>query len=215
MSLFWKREKEVRTLIGQYFAAVDGCLDAFDRAMRIYLEEGPSASFREHDRLTHRWESRADDLRWETELKLYGRAILPESRDDILTVFEIFDGIPNLAETVTYRLATQDLRFPAPMLERLGPLVAINLEAYRVLRRALDALLSDPAAVSAEVERVDEKESASDALEYELIVEIFRQDLPGDLKLQLREIVKGIGDLSDTCERLARRVEIIALKKRI
>jgi predicted phosphate transport protein (TIGR00153 family) len=215
MTLFGKREKEVRQKIDEYFKAVDEAMAAFDQAMRIYLEKGAGEEFRAHDKLTHKAESRADDLRWDIEVSLYSRAILPESRDDLLSLLENFDHVPNLAENITFQFDTQRIVMPEVMKERLGKLIAVNLEAYRLVRLAVDHLFSDPSQVDAEVKAVDQKESESDWIERELIIEIFGMDLPGSVPLQLREVVTRIGDISDTAEKLARRIEIIALKKRI
>ena len=84
MSLFYKREKEVRGLIKEYFETADQALEEFELAMRCFFEDGPCEEFREIDKRVHAAESRADDLVRQIELMLYSRSLLPESRGDLL-----------------------------------------------------------------------------------------------------------------------------------
>lgn len=215
MGLFWKQEKEVRRLLEAYIAAVDASMDEFEKAILCFLEKGGCEEFRALDKTTHKNESRADDLRWEIEQMLYRRALLPESRDDLLALLENYDHLPNLAENITFMLDTQRIEIPAACRERFGKLLEANIQAYRHVRRAVELLLTNPDRVEEEVQPVDQFESASDGLERELIIEIFRSDLPRADCLQLRDVIQRLGDISDTAEKLARRLDILSLKKRI
>jgi hypothetical protein len=215
MGIFWKREKEVKRLLFEYFAAVEASMGEFERAMKCFLEHGHCPEFREHDKLTHKHESRADDLRWEIEVLLYKRALLPESRDDILQLLESYDHLPNLAENITFVFDTQRVTVPPELRERFLALVEANLQAYRHMHHAVELLFSKPEAIETEIRPVDQYESASDGLERELIIDLFRSEVPRAECLQLRDVIQRIGDLSDTAEKLVRRLEILSLKKRI
>lgn len=215
MSLFFKREREVRTMIRQYFDAVDTALIEFEQAMRCYLTQGDCDSFIQSDRRIHLAEAKADDLRHEIEKQLYSRALLPESRGDILGLLENFDKMPNLAETISWMCETQRIQVPESFKSEYLRLVEINIEAYHLVREAADKLFTDPKAVEAAVEPVDRKESESDRLERSLVREIFRSNLDKSDMILLRELIRRTSDLSDSAENVARRMEIIALKKRI
>ncbi len=215
MSLFWKREREVRRLLTEYFTVCDETLAAFREAMDVYVEVGGGEPFASHDERVHRLEGRADDLRVEVEKLLYSRALLPESRGDLLRILESFDHIPNLAETVTFMIATQRIEFPPQFIDQLSRYVRINLDAYRHVRETVDCFLNDPARVDATIGAVDAAESAADHAERELITAIFATDLDKGEKLHLRELVGRIGDISDCAEQVAHRLEIAALKRRV
>lgn len=215
MSLFWKREREVRHLLGEYFGVCDQTLEVFGQAMKVYVRDGRGSAFDRHEQRVQELESRADDLRVQIEKLLYSRALLPESRGDLLRVLEAFDHIPNLAETVVFMVATQGIDVPAPFLEDLERYVRTNLEAYRHLRLTVDAFLTDPARVEETIDRVDADESDSDCQERALITAIFAGSLDKAEKLHLRELIGRIGDISDHAEQVARRLEIVALKRRI
>ena len=215
MSLFYKREKEVRGLIAEYFETADRAINEFEAAMECFFRSGPCDEVRERDELIHEAESRADDLRRQIEKMLYSRSLLPESRGDLLGLLENFDKMPNLAETITFIFDTQAIEIPREYRDSVKLLISINIEAYRLVRRTVDKLFTDPDSVGEAVEPVDVKESESDILERELIIEIFASDLERAHKMQLREVIQRVGDLSDSAENTARRLEIISLKRRI
>lgn len=217
MSPFWKRAPDIKAQLLQYFDAADAALAEWGKAMRCFLEQGGCDEFRALDKATHRHESRADDLRWELELALYRRALLPESRDDILRLLEKYDHLPNLAENITCMLDIQRIDIPADLRARVAALVEANLRACQHLRQAIDLLFSAKPGLDQVVAAVDQQESVSDRIERELTIEIFGAAspiAPAD-RLQLRDVIQNIGDLSDTAEKLVRRVEIISLKTRI
>lgn len=216
MSLFFKKERAVFSMIRQYFAEVDAVMEVFREALTLYLTEGAGERFTALDAQTHRHESRADDLRCQIEKEMYSHALLPESRGDLLGLLETFDKIPNLAEVVTFMIDTQCIEAPPPYRADLQRLVEVNLEAYRLVRDIVDRLFDQPESVEHRVSAVDRKESEGDQLERKLIKAIFvDEQVPGLQRILLRELIQRIGDISDSAEKLARRVELISLKKRI
>jgi uncharacterized protein Yka (UPF0111/DUF47 family) len=79
----------------------------------------------------------------------------------------------------------------------------------------VDLLFSNPDGLHDAVGPIDEKESTSDRLERELIIEVFRSELPKGDCLELREVIQRIGDVSDASEALARRLDILSLKRQV
>lgn len=215
MSLFYRREKEVRALIREYFETADKAVHEFEVGVRCYLDSGPCEEFREIDKRIHAAESRADDLLRQIEKMLYSRALLPESRGDLLGLLEHFDKMPNLAETISFMLDTQRVAVPEVYNQEMLKLVEVNVEAYRLVRKTVDKLFTAPETVGDAVKPVDAKESESDRLEGKLIREVFSSDLEGYRQILLRELIQLIGDISDSAENVAGRLEIISLKKRI
>lgn len=215
MPLFWKREKAVKELIEQYFGICDEAITEFRAALNCYLDEGACEKYSYHDQRIHQAESKADDLRVEIEEMMYRRGLLPESRGDILGLLENFDRIPNLAEHITFIIDTQNIVIPDEFRARFVELLRINLEAYRAVRVAVDALFNSPDKVTEVIKPVDEKESESDDLERELITAIFKADIDNHQMPMLRDLVTLISDISDAAERVSHRLRIISLKRRI
>ena len=140
MSLFFKREREVRGLIQQYFETVDEAFREFETAMRCYLDVGDCEQFKDCDSRVRAAESKADDLRGEIEKMLYSRSLLPESRGDILGLLEYFDKMPNLVETITFMCETQRILVPDQFKPRIVELLEINIQAYKLVRETVDRL---------------------------------------------------------------------------
>lgn len=123
--------------------------------------------------------------------------------------------MPNLAETVIFMCETQQISVPDVFTDRIVQLLDINIEAYTLVRETVDRLFDSPKSVGTAIGPVDAKESESDRLERSLTTEVFQSDLARGDMILLRELIQRIGDLSDSAENVARRMEIIALKKRI
>jgi hypothetical protein len=215
MSLFFRREKQVREQIQQYFEAADEALSEFEVALRCFLRAGDCDEFQDCTERVHAAESLADDIRHEIEKTLYSRSLLPEARGDLLGLLEHFDKMPNLAETITFMCETRQVTVPERFREQMVELLVINMEAYHLVRETTERLFVDPKSVGEAVDPVDIKESESDRLERSMTREIFSSDMSQAQMILLRELVQRVGDISDSAENVARRLEIIALKKRI
>ena len=211
----WQKRANVEEMLDKYFALCDTCLASFETSMTAYRNEGVCAEFAVAVAETHRIESQADDLRRDIELTLYGKALLPESRGDLLGLIEAYDGLPNIAETIGFVVLHQRMELPAALTERFHELVAINLRAYHAARRAVDALMSNPKATLHSTKEVDMIESESDRLERTLVQEIFALDTDNGTRMMLKEIVLLVGEISDRAEKVADRIGIIAIKRQI
>jgi uncharacterized protein len=216
LPFFWKKQDTVEKMMAQYFERCDSCLQLFEKAFATFVENGHGAAFETAVQKTHEAESAADDMRREIELTLYGKALLPESRGDLLGLLEAFDKLPNMAETVLFVLLCQKTEIPEDILPTYKKLVDVNLQAYYLTRKAVDDLLHNPRATLHATKNVDEKESESDRLERDIICKLFdRTDLSPGYKLLLKEIVLLIGKMSDRAETVADRIGIIAIKRQI
>lgn len=213
--ILWKKQKEIAEAVEAYLAETENCLAAFDKAMAIYFAEGLSASFKQQIEKTHGHESKADDRRREIELAMYGRALIPESRGDILGMLEALDLAPNKCESVLYQIWLQNMSVPQEYSEKLRTLVQVNRESYELLCQAVRHLFSDIEQVLPIVDLVGEKESESDRIERGLIKSVF--DDPGEKaeKILLKELILEIGAISDKAENAADRLRIIAVKQQI
>jgi len=214
MGLFRKQEK-VEEMLDGYYSKCDSCFDLFERAFEVFFEEGIGPSFTAAVDATHRAESQADDLRREIELTLYGKALLPESRGDILGLLETFDLMPNIAETVGFVVSYEGDVIPEELKAEYKRLVAVNVEGYRLARKAADQLMSNPKVVLHTTTEVDQKESASDTIERSLIRQAFKLNVDAGTKLMLKEMFLLTGDISDRAQKVADRIALIAIKRQI
>lgn len=215
MAILHKEEKKVEKKMVDYVKMVDACVESFKDSIMHFFEKGHGQAFEESVAKTHACESKSDDLRREIELTLYGKALLPESRGDILGLLETADRIPNQAETVLSMIDDQKIDVPAQFIPAFIRLVMVNLEAYTLVRRALFLLFTKPKETLELTHQVDRAESESDREERKLIREIFSLELDTGSKIILKELVLNIGSISDRCENLADRVSVATIKRKI
>lgn len=215
MASFWRKQDTVEKMLDRYFDQCDVCLDAFENGFATYLDAGQGEAFEAAVQKTHEAESAADDLRREIELTLYGKALLPESRGDLLGLLETYDQLPNMAQTVLFALRCQRIVIPSELLEGYKSLVRLNLQAYYAVRKTVDELFHNPKVILYTAKEVDAKESESDRAERLMICNIFDTKMHTGDKLMFKELVLLIGHISDLAEKTADRVAIIAIKRQI
>ena len=213
--MFWRRQENVEEMMARYFEHCDSCYEHFEKTMSLFFDEGVCEAFNAGVEEVHRLESECDDQRRQVEYTLYGKALLPESRGDLLGLLETYDKLPNIAETVCYALSCQQVVLPEALIAGYQDLFRLNVESYRLARKAVDVLMTNPKVALHATKAIEAKESESDRAERRLIREIFGGSWSTGDKLLYRDIVLLLGEVSDRAERLADRVGITAIKRQI
>ena len=211
--ILWKKQKEVEQAVEDYLAETENCLSAFVEALDLYFAQGLSADFEQGIEKTHRHESQADDIRREIEYAMYNRALMPESRGDILGMLEAIDLVPNKCESVLYQIWYQNMSISPEYADRLKKLAQVNVESFSLLCQGIRYLFTDIEQAIPTIDQVGDKESESDRIERMLIKDIF--STPGDKadKILLKEVILEMGAISDRSENAADRVRIVAVKR--
>lgn len=214
MPFLWKKQKEIEKSIEGYLEETEQCLSAFGDAFRTYFTDGLGPSFEELVKRAHAYESKCDDKRREIERSLYGRALIPEFRGDILGMLEALDKVPNKCESVLYQIVLENITIPDQYHDKTGKLIEINVESYRILCNAVRCLFTNNSEeLLSAVSHVDQKESESDGIEHEIIKTIFSSDMDKADMILLRDLILEIGSISDRAENVADRLSIIAAKQ--
>lgn len=215
MQFFWKRQLSVMNKIERYLDQVDICRDRFVSCMRHLITD--QVNMNADDDLVdnvHLAEAAADDLRREIERQMYERALIPESRGDVLGLIESFDQIPGDFESLCYQISLQRIRIPEAMQETALKLVDVNVEAYGLMSSALrDLFFNRP--VLELIKQVDEKESESDRIERKMIKALFEIDMDKSDRILVKEVIVNIGDISDLALSTADRLTVAVAKRRI
>ncbi len=215
MVLFWKKQTDVRQMINKYLETVDACMEQFRESMMRFLVTGCTQEFEREFEEVHKFESEADDLRRKVEMTLYGKALLPDSRGDLLVLLEFYDRIPGAAEDALFLTKVLCLEIPEEMLEDVQKLVEVNVEAYSRVRESMNTLFDNPNETLYQTRGVDAKESESDKLERTLIERTFKSDMDVGEKMLFKELVQLVGKISDQAENTADRIGIVAIKRQI
>ena len=112
LDFFLRKQRLIEKDVFDYLYQWKKCLEDFKTGMEIYLDEGLGEKFNYYVQQVHKTEDRADELRRKVEWEMYSKALLPESRGDILGFLETMDKLPNKAESLLYQIKLQDLNFP-------------------------------------------------------------------------------------------------------
>lgn len=214
MPLFWKKEQQILNKIRSLLESVDKCRDLFESAMIDMIQNGHSPKSEEAVARVHDAESRTDDILREIEHHLYERALIPESRGDVLGILETFEKIPDHFEHSAYFLSLQLIEIPDPHKESMVELIRINISAYNEIRDAVLEMFYERD-VTDLIDSVDKIESRSDQLERELIRGIFLMDIDKGDKILLRQMIERIGDISDQAQKVTDRLALAVIKRRI
>jgi predicted phosphate transport protein (TIGR00153 family) len=212
--MLWNKEKSVIDKIKAYLDQVDRCRNRFRVSIeKLVLEPGNEENQAIVEEV-HRSESKADDLRRSIELQLYERALIPESRGDVLGLLETMDAIPGMFQSLCYQLLLEKITFPEQFRERFLHLVDVNVKSYDLVREAVLGLFYSKD-VKAQTDLVDAAESDSDHMERDLIRDIFSSKLDKADKILLKDIVVYTGDISDQAETVKDRLILAIVKRKI
>ena len=212
---FFKKERQLESLIYSYLENLGKIQKHFVKAMNICLKEGVSDDFCFLMDQTHKFESRADDLRDETNELMYSRALIPESREDIMALLERVDEIPRSFEQILNMIRTQKLSFPEFLILDIQELIRISMESCDLMAKQIDVLIKKKEGVRMLMSTIDQNESHCDHIERRIITKLFDSDLEPFLKLQLKEMVIVMGEISDQADRVSKSINIMTMKRRI
>ncbi|UCF67582.1 MAG: DUF47 family protein [Acidobacteriota bacterium] len=216
LGFLYRKQRRIEAMTGDYLDQCRASVDHFRRAMELYVQQGRGREFLFMVEQTHKHESRADDLRRRVEYEMYAKALLPESRGDLLGFLERVDQLPNIVQKALYRIANERIDLPAQLQDDFARLVDSScVSAELLLQMAQRMFNRDPAVVETRT-AIDEKESECDYIESELIKKLFSSDAVSDLqKILLRGLVRKLGDLSDAAQEVSDRLLIMSLKRRV
>lgn len=215
MALFFSKTNKFLEMIEEYLEKVTECMEQAQKTLFLYIEKGSCEEFDGLVAKTHMAESCSDDLRREIEISLYEKALMPESRGDILGLLETVDKIPNKAESVAFQIQIEAIRIPDEFKSELRKIININFGIFEDIKRAIRAVFKNIKEVRRITNEIDKKESSSDSMERDLIRKLFSSDIDIGEKILLKELIIEIGSISDKAEDTADRLNIMAVKRLI
>jgi predicted phosphate transport protein (TIGR00153 family) len=214
-NFLFKKENRVEVLIFEYMDTLKLAQEKFLEAINTCLEDQKCDEFEFLIAQTHKHESRADDIRDEINNLMYTKALIPDSRGDIMQLVESIDIIPHLFERVLFVMQTEKLRIPEFIALDVKDFIRISLECCDLLYKQLSLHLKQKLGIRAILGTIDTNESHCDYIERRIIGKIFDSDLDPFIKLQLKELIITMGDISDQADRVSKRINIINMKRRV
>lgn len=215
LNFLFKKERELETLIYSYLENLGKIQNHFVKAINICLQEGVSDDFCFLMDQTHKFESRADDLRDEINELMYSRALIPESREDIMALLERLDEIPRSFEQILNMIRTQKISFPEFLILDVQELIRVSMESCDLMVKQIDVMIKKKGGVRSLMSTIDQNESHCDHIERRIITRLFESELEPYIKIELKEMVIVLGEISDQAERVSKRVNIMAMKRQV
>ncbi|MBN1898714.1 MAG: DUF47 family protein [Spirochaetes bacterium] len=216
MKLFFGKGKLLEEKIFQYLNSILETRNLFKTTVMHYFEGKLSNKFCDEVLSVHFKEARADDLRRDIEHQMYGKALLPEFRGNILSLLEEIDKLANKCESILFMINLQNLIVPSFLKENFIKLIDINMRSIDESIKLVKTLFQNPKGVTELVKVVDRTESESDHVERDIIKKLFDSRKPDKAdKILLKELLLEIGSISDFGERIADMVNIINIKVKV
>jgi len=215
LGFIFKKQRQIESLIHSYLDNLKMTEKRFDEALNTCLDRGICEHFDFLLEQTHKFESKADDTREEIKMLMYGKALIPESRGDIMGLLESIDEIPRIFELLLYMIKTQKLAIPDFIVLDIKELIRVSLESCNLVVQQVEALFERNQGIRALVSTIDHNESHCDHIERRIITKIFDSDLDPFQKLQLKELVVNMGEIADQADRVSKRINIISMKRRV
>ncbi len=187
----------------------------FEKAMDCYFDFGLGENCDFLISQTHKFESRADDIRHEIIEMMYSKVLIPESRGDILRLLESIDLIPNHFEALLFMIQGQKLVTPKFITPELRELMRVSLECCDLVIKQVEALFKKTEDIKALVYTIDSHESRCDHIERDIVRKIFDSDLDPFQKMQFKDLASHMGQISDQADLVSRSIYIISIKRRV
>jgi len=213
--MFWRKQKEIETLVLEHLGHVDATLQAFAQSLNAYLSEGDIETA---DRLaleTHRAEGRADDARRRIETQLLSGSLLPTSRRDILQIIEQVDRLANAAEEILDYLLLQRVQVPEEIMPEIAEIGEQSGNAFTEVKKAVTGLFRNVDEALEHTKAIEHLEGEVDHLERVAIKRLFELDIELAQKLQVSGFIQRLVRLSDRAEDLSDLIELIIAARRV
>jgi hypothetical protein len=211
----FKKEQQLESLITQYLENLSRTQEHFVKAMDTCLDEGLCGEFGFLIEQTHKFESKADEIRDEINYLMYSRTLIPESREDIMSLIEQVEVIPRIFELILHLIRAQKLKIPDIIRLDVKDLIRISVESCELMIKQIDLMLKNRQGIRALMSTIDHNESHCDHIERSLMLKVFDSDMELVHKLQLKELIIAMGEVSDQADRVSKRVNILTLKRRV
>ncbi|MCP4722527.1 MAG: DUF47 family protein, partial [Desulfobacteraceae bacterium] len=94
-------------------------------------------------------------------------------------------------------------------------LIRISIESCELVSKQVKLFLKNEEGTRLLMSTIDTNESHCDHIERRIISDLFKSEFDPFFKLQFKELVINIGDISDQADRVSKLVNILTLKRRV
>lgn len=208
------RTRQLEEQIDEFLDKVTQSGMVFNRAMSLYLDQGPCEEFEDFLRQEEQIETRADNLRRAIETELYAQTLIPDLRGDVLSLLEDMDHLTNIYEANLFRFSIQSPDIPEAFHKGFADLTESAITCVDEVVLAGRAFFRDIESVRDHCSKVLFFETEADKIGTKTQRGIFSSDLPLERKMHLRYFVERIDELANAAEDIADTLSILTIKRR-
>ena len=212
---FLKNENRLEELIYKYLENFQLIYENFEKALFSCISEPLCEEFNFLKEQTDKYESKADDIIDEINDLMYSKVLIPDSREDIMNLLHSLDKIPGYLEIVLFMIKYQKLVIPEKFFKDIKELIGISLKACTTLSEQVAGFIKKEQGTRTFMNTIDKYESHCDYIEKRLIQETFASNIDPFIKLQLKELIICMGDISDQADRVSKMVNILSMKRMV
>ena len=214
--MLFKNANKSIVLIDKFLNCVDQSLLLFKEGVKNYLYNN-TENFNNDILQLANCEVESDKLRREIEQTLYIQSLMPQMRGDIMRLLEELDNLIDQSKKNLFQFEVETPHIPPALLSDFVRLTQISVSAAESAIPAAKSYFSDPASVNEKIHRVYFYEKETDLLADIIRRKIFREmpDLRLSEKFHLRYFTLHIENISDTAEKVADILSIMAIKRMI
>ncbi|MPM07532.1 hypothetical protein SDC9_53838 [bioreactor metagenome] len=212
--LFFQKANNTIELIDQFLNCVDQSLLLFKEGVKNYLYSS-SENFSANLQSLANSELESDKLRRKIESTLFSQSLMPELRGDFMRLLEELDNIIDQAKKNLFQFDVEMPHIPAELIPDFIKLTQISVSAAESVIPAAKSYFTEPVTVNEKIHRVYFYEKEADLLADIIRRKIFREmpDLKLSEKFHLRYFTLHIEMISDTAEKVADLLSIMAIKR--
>lgn len=209
----YKKKRQIEKLFAEFRFEVVNSVSALKKAI-LTVVDPVRTELDDAISMVRISESKADELRAELELLLYGKSLFPESRGDIIGLVEATDKIANHAESVAIMLKTRNITsFPDFCISSILTIINYGVNITQALADAEEMLFKNYHAALPLIGKISQIESDADDVEILITEEIFKSDIDPYKKLILSEWVRILASICDKAEDASDLIRIIVAKR--
>lgn len=219
-----KKEKEAFSLLKRNAREVLDVVKKFEDMIIASFSERDIAKTEALGRKISDLETNADKSRRKFTYALHKGAFLPVFRGDLARLAERLDDVADAAEEAMRVILLREKLFTAltnaekkrksakVVREGLVKMAGLATKTVEALKSAVDMIMSDVDAANEKANEVEELEHESDIIEQGLINDLYEHEklLDPISIMQLKEIIGGIGSISDRAEDASDVITIIS-----
>lgn len=159
-------------------------------------------------------ERNADRLRRSIEDLLYRRTLIPESRGDVLRIIENMDSLLGKFKGAMWRLQIERPNIEEEFVDDLLVLADVVVKSVETVTISVRAYFKDISSVADHMHKVSFWETEADKAATKLQMQVFKHEsYTLCQKMQIRDLVCHIEDISDQAEDMADSLAIFVIKR--